>query len=139
LCHNRQHYRFFFCQTEAKEKVQLEVEELFILTGPHRERLLEEMRDELHVMVTSGYVALVKGESDIIKQFAALEGVCTGSDLIHAGKGVPEGEWTLSEEMAIRGWLRGQSPEYQNEKKSRRGDGLSWSAPGFKPPGRMGP
>ena len=42
---------------------------------------------------------------------------------------------TTEERLFVEGWIQQQA----SKDKSRSGDGLSWDAPGFKPPGPPGP
>lgn len=115
------------------------MEELFILSGLNRERLLDNLRVKFKLIMTNGFVVIARGKPEEIRHFASQEGVTTGSELMRSGKELSADTFTFSEKMAVQGWLRRQSPAYQERKRDRPGKGQSWGSPEFKRGRTRGP
>lgn len=110
------------------------MDELLILHGPNRQKVRENLGRSLHVVQeVSPYVVIVSEDANTIKDFAdkAKDTVWVASKLDLQDHALVDRELTPAEHLFVDAWRQRPKP---SEIKNRIGDGLSWSARGFKAP-----
>lgn len=104
------------------------MEQLLILNASDLAKLRRDIERCAHVVQEgSDRLVVVKGSEDAIEQATKLPGVSTAASLATDAAE----KFSASEQMFLAAWRKRQGTM---AKKSRKGEGLSWGAKGYRAP-----
>jgi hypothetical protein len=99
---------------------------LVVLESDRAARALAELRSVAQVtQVLAPRLALIRSDREVLARAARIDGVAAVHDQV---LGELPADLTDSERTFVAAWQARRAP------KTRRGEGLSWDAPGFEPP-----